>query len=84
MRVAVHIDTEVETDVSMDDVFAELNALPDGESLARMIAAVNIAYSVLHRVPAESIAEMNPKQRQLIAECLRRQADRYDESTDMS
>ncbi len=77
MKVKVWIETEAEVDVSLGDMLAELNSLPDSERQSSILSAVNTAYGILKRVAAARIAEIDDKQRGLIGNALREQADRY-------
>ena len=77
MKIKVWIETEVEADVSLGDMLAELSALPDSERQPSILSAINSAHGILKRVAVEHIAEMDDKQRGIISNALREQADRY-------
>lgn len=77
MKVKVWIETEAEADVSLGDLLAELSALPDSERQPSILSAINSAHGILKRVSVDRIAEMEDKQRGIIGNALRKQADRY-------
>lgn len=77
MKAVVRVESYVEVDLSAEDFISALRKLPDGDHLPTMLQAINESYAVLKRIPDETIADMNERQRKLTAEALRAQADRY-------
>ena len=77
MKIKVWVETEVEKNISLDDIFEEMNVLPDSERRESILTAVNIACGVLIRISAECITEMDDKHREIILDALREQSERY-------
>ncbi|TAN03092.1 MAG: hypothetical protein EPN36_13920 [Rhodanobacteraceae bacterium] len=77
MKVKVWVETEATADVSLGDMLAVLEELPDSERLPSMLSAVNTAEGILRRIPDSSIAEMNPEHRRIIRDALAEQVSRY-------
>lgn len=77
MKVKVWVEAEAEANVSLDDVMAEMIALPYSERQTSILNAVNTAHGILKRVSDERIAEMDDKQRGIIGNALREQSERY-------
>lgn len=77
MKVRVWIEANGEVNISLDDVLAELDRLPDSERKGAIFSAINTAYGMLLRVSVECIAEMSDAQRDVICNALREQSDRY-------
>lgn len=79
MKVKVWVETEATADVSLGDMLAVLEELPDSERLPSMLSAVNTAHGILKRSPDTSVAEMKPEHRRIIHDALAEQARRYSE-----
>ncbi len=77
MKIKVWVETEAEADVSLGDMLAELSALPDSDRQPSILSAINAAHGILRRISVECITEMDAKQRGIIGNALREQADRY-------
>ena len=78
MKVKVWVETEAEADVSIGDMLACLDDLPDSDRHASVTSAINTAYGVLKRISDERIQEFDIAQRTIICNALREQADRYE------
>ena len=77
MKVKVWVEAHADANVSLDDVIGELSELPSSERQSSILRAINAAHAIFQRVPVGSIAEMDEKQRCIIGNALREQADRY-------
>lgn len=77
VKTWVEVEQEVEVDVCLGDVLAELSTLPDNQRWATVASAVNCAHGVLSRISDAAIAEMTEYNRNLIGQSLLVQARRY-------
>ena len=78
MRVRVMVEQEVDAEVSLDDVMAEIAALPEPQRNAETLRLLNLCVSAVKRVPDQQIGEMTPGQRKIVADALRAEVARYE------
>jgi hypothetical protein len=79
MRVKTWVETaqEVEVEVSIADMMSTISGLVEGDRMPMLIDCINCVYRVLREIPVAQIDLMTPKQRQVIGDALRVQADRF-------
>ncbi|CAN7649760.1 hypothetical protein LJR129_005070 [Acidovorax sp. LjRoot129] len=78
MRVRVLVEKEVDAEVSLDDVMAEIAGLQEPESNAELLRLLNLCVSVVKRVPAHLIENMTDAQRMVFADALRVEIERFN------
>ena len=81
MRLEIHIDQYVNVEVDTAELIEAISTLPADQSQQSFIAAINSAYGVLKRIPDAAIAELTPRQSELIVAALRAELCRYDCAT---
>lgn len=77
MKVRVLVEKEVEADVSLDDVMAEIAGLPDPESNGELLRLLNLCVTTVKRVPADLIAKMTDAHRKVVVDALRCEVERF-------
>ena len=79
MRVKTWVETaqEVEVEVSIADVMSSIAELSDSDQQPMLLDCINRVHRVLREIPAAQIERMNEKQRAVIGNALRLQADRF-------
>ncbi len=79
MKVTTWIETaqQVDVEVSLDDVMAEIAWLDAPESNQAALRLLSMCLGAVMKVPDALVAAMNDTQRKLIADRLREQLDRY-------
>lgn len=78
MRVRVLVEKEVDAEVSLDDVMAEIAGLPEPESNVELLRLLNLCVSAVKRVPAHLIEEMTDAQRKVVVDALRVEIERFE------
>lgn len=77
VRTLVETRQEVEVDVSLDDVMAEIAALENPASNQEAVRILNLCISAVMKVPNSVVAGMTQTQREIVANALRDQSERY-------
>jgi hypothetical protein len=79
MKVRTWVETsqEVEVDVSLDDVMAEISGLEAPLRKQEALRLLSMCIGALQRVPDAIAEELSAEQRKLIADALRKDAERY-------
>ena len=77
VKTWVEISQEVDVDVSIADVMSSIAELADTDQLPMLLDCINRAHQVLREIPAAQIDRMNEKQRAVIGDALRVQAERF-------
>ena len=77
MRLKVWVETEVEVEVSADDVVAALGDIAEPERLTFALSGISTCLTYLRKLPDAMVAEMNEKQRGIIVAALQEQTARY-------
>lgn len=78
MKVRTWVETEVEVEVSVEEAMAELCAMPEATGRQELIFVLNRCIGALRHVPDATLAGLEAKTRQTVADALRQQALRYD------
>lgn len=77
VRTLVETTQEVEVDVSLDDVMAEIAALENPASSQEAVRILNLCISAVMKVPDSVVSSMTQAQREIVSNALRDQSDRY-------
>lgn len=78
MKVRVHVEKEVDAEVSLEDVMSEIAGLPEPESNAELLRLLNLCVSAVKRVPTHLIDKMTDAQRKVVVDALRGEVERFD------
>ena len=77
MKVRVLVEKEVEADVSLDDVMAEIADLPTPERNSQTLRMLSLCLSAVKKVPDSQIAEMSDAQRAIVVAAIEQELGRY-------
>lgn len=79
MKVRAWVETaqEIEVDVSIDDVIAEISSFGEPKSAQAALPLLSTCIGVVMKVPDEIVAAMSEAQRKIVAGRLREQAERF-------
>lgn len=77
MKTRVWVEHDVEVEISASDAVAAILELPEPLQVPVALNGINASYGFLKRVPDSIIVALNDKQRELIANALKEQAERY-------
>ncbi len=80
MKVRVLVEKEVEAEVSLDDVMAEIADLPEPQRNSQTLRLLSLCISAVKRVPDNQVAEMSDAQRRIVVEALRAEVERFTTS----
>ncbi|HZW21769.1 hypothetical protein [Noviherbaspirillum sp.] len=76
MKVKVFVEQEVEAEISIGEMMAELGTISKPEAARELIDVITRLYAVLKHAPDSIIQELSSKQREVIVTGLRELADR--------
>jgi GTP1/Obg family GTP-binding protein len=77
VKTWVEFEQEVEVDVSMADFMSAIEELADTDKVPMLLDSVSRCYSLLKNIRTEYIGQMTNKQREIIANALQEQANRF-------
>lgn len=77
VRATIETTQEVTVEVSLDDVMAEISALEKPERTQEALRLISLCLGAVIKVPDAIVAEMNAAQRNIVAEELQKQVQRY-------
>lgn len=77
IRTTIEISQEVQVEVSLDEVMAEIAALETPERVPEALRLLSLCMGAVMKVPDAILAEMNPAQKKVIVDALREQLARY-------
>lgn len=78
VRTTIEISQEVQVEVSLDEVMAEIASLETPERAPEALRLLSLCMGAVMKVPDTILAEMTPAQKKVIADALRTQLARYD------
>jgi hypothetical protein len=78
MKVRVWVEKEVEAELSIEEMMAEIGTIAKPEAVREVLAVLSRLHAVLRNVPDDLLREMNDKQRQIITEALQGQINRIN------
>lgn len=78
VRTTIEISQEVQVEVSLDEVIAEIASLETPERAPEALRLLSLCMGAVMKVPDTILAEMTPAQKKVIADALRTQLARYD------
>lgn len=77
VRTTIEISQEVQVEVSLDEVMAEIAALETPERVPEALRLLSLCMGAVMKVPDTILADMNPAQKKVIVDALREQLARY-------
>lgn len=78
VRTTIEISQEVQVEVSLDEVMAEIASLETPERAPEALRLLSLCMGAVMKVPDTILAEMTPAQKKVISDALRTQLARYD------
>ena len=79
MKVRAWVETaqEIDVNVSIDDVVAEISSFGEPKSAHAALPLLLTCIGVVMKIPDETVAAMSEAQRKIVAGRLREQAERF-------
>ena len=77
MKIPVWVETEVEVDITTEQIIDAINSLPEPESQQALMKALNLFANLIRKIKDEQIVKLSEGHRKLIGEFLDQQSKRY-------
>ena len=77
MKVRVLVKQEVEAEVNLDDVMAEIAGLPEPQKNTETLRLLSFCVGAIRRVPDAQVLGLNEMQRRVLVETLRAETERF-------